>query len=196
MRKLLAAPLFLYLQRRARLGERRQGLSKTAPMACLPKPGREPWPPDAPWQTHRRYLARCSCLTNVFSASLVQLVSGAGDENERLAAERGKLGGAGSVRDPCGFGPDKARRHVSGSSWHARYHSARPPNWGILLRPARTRLSRDDGQPRSATIRLGLEDPPQVVPIDFRHQSPRRASKASRSRSGSRLRISSPPMAV
>ena len=122
-------------------GERRQGLSKTAPMACLPKPGREPWPPDAPWQTHRRYLARRSCLTNVFSASFVQLVSGAGDENERLAAERGKLGGAGSVRDPCGFGPDKACRHVSGSSWHAPYHSARPPNWGILLRPARTRLS-------------------------------------------------------
>ena len=116
-------------------GERRQGLSKTAPMACLPKPGREPWPPDAPWQTHRRYLARRSCLTNVFSASFVQLVSGAGDENERLAAERGKLGGAGSVRDPCGFGPDKACRHVSGSSWHA------PSNWGILLRPARTRLS-------------------------------------------------------
>jgi hypothetical protein len=51
-------------------------------------------------------------LTNVFSASFVQLVSGAGNENERLAAERGKLGGAGSVRDPCGFGPDKARRHV------------------------------------------------------------------------------------
>jgi hypothetical protein len=45
------------------------------------------------------------------------------------------------VRDPCGFGPDKACRHVSGSSWHAPYHSARPPNWGILLRPARTRLS-------------------------------------------------------
>jgi hypothetical protein len=71
------------------------------------------------------------------------------------------------VRDPCGFGPDKARRHVSGSSWHAPYHSARPPNWGILLRPARTRLSRDDGQPRPPAIRLELEHPPQVVPIDF-----------------------------
>ena len=44
-----------------------------------------------------------------FSASFVQLVSAAGIENG-LAAERGKLGGAGGVRDPCGFGPDKAPR--------------------------------------------------------------------------------------
>ena len=34
------------------------------------------------------------------------MVSAAGNENG--LAERGKLGGAGSVRDPCGFGPDKA----------------------------------------------------------------------------------------
>ena len=61
-------------------------------------------------------------MTNVFSVSFVQLVSGAGNENG-FAAERGKLGGAGSVRDPCGFGPDKARRHVSGCSWHAPYRS-------------------------------------------------------------------------
>ena len=57
-----------------------------------------------------------------------------------LADERGKLGGTGSVRDPCGFGPDKARRHVSSCSWPAPYRSARPPNWEILLRPARIRV--------------------------------------------------------
>jgi hypothetical protein len=33
------------------------------------------------------------------------------------------------VCDPRGFSPDKARRHVSGCSWHA---PASPPNWGIL----------------------------------------------------------------
>ena len=54
-------------------------------------------------------------MTNVFSASFVQLVSGAENENA-LAVERGELGGAGSVRDPCGFCPDKARRHVSEGS--------------------------------------------------------------------------------
>jgi hypothetical protein len=48
-------------------------------------------------------------LTNVFSASFVQLVSAAGIENG-LAAEGEKLADAGSVRDPCGFGPDKALR--------------------------------------------------------------------------------------
>jgi hypothetical protein len=36
----------------------------------------------------------------------------------------------------------KARRHVRGCSWHAPYHLACPPNWGILLRPARTRVNR------------------------------------------------------
>jgi hypothetical protein len=41
--------------------------------------------------------------------AFVQLVSAAGIENG-LAAERGKLGGAGNMCDPCGFGPDKARR--------------------------------------------------------------------------------------
>ena len=34
----------------------------------------------------------------------------------------------------------KARRHVSSCSWPAPYRSARPPNWGILLRPARIRV--------------------------------------------------------
>ena len=61
----------------------------------------------------------------LLSASFVQLVSGAGNENENgLAAERGKRGGAGNVRDTCGFGPDKAHRHVVRCFWHAPYRKA------------------------------------------------------------------------
>jgi len=69
----------------------------------------------------------------LLSASFVQLVSGAGNENENgLAAERGKLGGAGSVRDTCGFGPDKAHRHVVRCSWHAPYPDSLPAKLGKL----------------------------------------------------------------
>jgi hypothetical protein len=55
-----------------------------------------------------------------------------------------------AVRGPCGFGPDKPRRHVIGCSWHAPYRSACPLNWGILLLPIALVETRRSSSPLQA----------------------------------------------